>query len=199
MPTDEQPVPPTPLRSRRLRGVLLAVVVVLGVVVGAAVFLSRGNPEAGVSPAEPSNSSALAVTTTTIDARTEIVDRLRHILRVRDRAYRDRTAEALKTVYTTNCPCLKGDQSAIRQLIKDNAIWVGASTSVRIKNLERVNDRLWIVTATFDGSPFRIETESGQLIRSVQGRSELFRFAVSKTATSSDWLLGFAAPVDGTD
>jgi hypothetical protein len=80
-------------------------------------------------------------------------------------------------------------------LLKDKAIWVGASTSIRVEKLERVNERLWIVTATFDGSPFRIETESGQLIRSVKGKSELFRFVLARSVSRSEWMLGYAAPV----
>jgi hypothetical protein len=93
---------------------------------------------------------------------------------------------------------MRGDRGAIEQLLKDNAVWVGASTSVQIRDLEKVNDRLWVIEANFIGSPFRIETESGALIRAVEGRSELFRFAVSRTA-SNRLLLGFAGPVDESD
>ena len=75
---------------------------------------------------------------------------------------------------------------------------MGASTTVRIKKIEKVNDRLWIVMANFVGSPFRIETESGDLIRAIEGRTELFRFALVRT-TGSHRLLGFAAAVDDTN
>jgi hypothetical protein len=92
-------------------------------------------------------------------------------------------------------PCLAGDGNAIKQLLKDKAVWVGASTSIRVKKLEHVNERLWVVIAIFDGSPFRIETESGELIRSVNGKSELFRFVLAKTLAGSEWMLGYAAPV----
>jgi hypothetical protein len=117
---------------------------------------------------------------------------------VRDRAYRDRDAGLLEKVYTTDCPCLRGDRAAIRQLVHDNAVWVGSSTSVRVQKLDKVNDRLWIVVASFVGSPFRIETESGSLIRAVEGKSELFRFALART-TKDELLLGFAAAVDEAD
>ena len=69
---------------------------------------------------------------------------------------------------------------------------------MRIKKIEKVNDRLWIVMANFVGSPFRIETESGDLIRAIEGRTELFRFALVRT-TGSHLLLGFAAAVDDTN
>jgi hypothetical protein len=194
MPTEKNP-DPRPLQSSSRRAMLAAAVIAILAVAAVAIVVSRGSPQAAGPSSEPSTLSSLAVTTTTTYVRTEVVDRLREILRIRDRAYRDRNADVLETIYTADCPCLKGDQSAIRQLLKDDAVWVGASTSMRVKKLERVNDRLWIVIAVFDGSPFRIETESGGLIRSVEGRSELFRFLVAKNAADPEWLLGYAAPV----
>ncbi len=65
-----------------------------------------------------------------------------------------------------------------------------------MKQLEKVNDRLWIVVADFIGSPFRIETESGGLIRDVEGSSKLFRFALARPSNEKKLLLGFAAAVD---
>jgi hypothetical protein len=99
-------------------------------------------------------------------------------------------------VYSTDCPCLRGDGEAIAQLLKDDAVWIGASTSVRVKELEKVNDRLWIIVADFIASPFRIETESGDLVRAVDGRTELFRFVLAKPAADKSLVLGYAAPVD---
>jgi hypothetical protein len=162
----------------------------------AAVLATRGDNEPTASlPPVPSSPPTTAAATTTTDSRTEVVARLREILKVRDAAYGRRQAELLKTIYTSDCPCLAGDGNAIKQLLKDKAVWVGASTSIRVKKLERVNERLWVVIAIFDGSPFRIETESGELIRSVNGKSELFRFVLGKTLAGSEWMLGYAAPV----
>jgi hypothetical protein len=156
--------------------------------------IRRADPAPLESPS-PSTSPRVSATTTTLGEKEEVVVRLQEILRVRDRAYRDRDIGLLKKVYTTDCPCLRGDREAIRQLIQDNAVWVGASTSVRVQKLDKVNDQLWIVVANFIGSPFRIETESGRLIRAVEGKSELFRFALART-TNDELLLGFAAAVD---
>jgi hypothetical protein len=137
-----------------------------------------------------------ASTTTTLAEEDQVVARLREILRVRDRAYRERDPELLQEVYTPDCPCLRGDGDAIRQLIADNAVWVGASTSVEIRKLDKANDRMWIVIAYFNGSSFRIETEAGDLIRAVEGRRELFRFALARESPDSSLQLGLAAPVD---
>jgi hypothetical protein len=177
------------------------ILVVLSAVAVAVVFiaLARGSdPVTTRSQSVPTSSSTADVTTTTIGEREEVVAQLRAILRVRDRAYKERDVGLLREVYTTDCPCLRGDERAIQQLIKDDAVWVGSSTSIQVRDLEKVNDRLWVVVANFIGSPFRIETESGSLIRAVEGRSELFRFALARIE-SNKLLLGFAAPVDQSD
>jgi hypothetical protein len=197
---DHPAAPPPPSRgpSYRAAWVMAAATALLVVIAAVTVLMTRGDGEAAGSPTPtmPSPPQPTASpTTTTIDPQTEVVARLREILRVRDVAYQQREAQLLKTIYTSDCPCLSGDGNAIKQLLKDKAIWVGASTSIRVEKLERVNERLWIVTAIFDGSPFRIETESGQLIRSVKGKSELFRFVLARNLARSEWMLGYAAPV----
>jgi hypothetical protein len=198
MQLEDHPAPPPPTpRGPSPRVWLAATAITLLVVTAVATFLlTRGEGEAVSSPPPQSSSpqTTARATTTTVDTETEVVARLREILRVRDVAYRQRKVELLKTIYTSDCPCLAGDGKAIRQLLRDKAVWVGASTSIRVDKLERVGERLWIVVAIFDGSPFRIETELGELIRSVQGKSELFRFVLARTAGGSEWMLGYAAP-----
>jgi hypothetical protein len=170
-------------------GLVIAVIVIA---------LARGpEPEAEVSASAPTSSRIAA--STTIAEEDEVLARLRDILKVRDRAYRDRDLSLLKEVYTSDCPCLRGDGDAIRQLLKDKAVWIGASTSVRINKLEKENDRLWIVVADFVASPFRIETESGDLIRAVEERSEPFRFVLTRETADDSLRLGFAAPIDESD
>jgi hypothetical protein len=138
----------------------------------------------------------MAATTTSLAENDVVLSRLRDILEERDRAYRERDVGLLKKVYAADCPCLRGDGDAIKQLLKDDAVWIGASTSVRVKKLEKVNNRVWVVVAEFVASPFRIETESGDLVRAVDGRTELFRFVLARTSADSSLVLGFAAPVD---
>jgi hypothetical protein len=188
--------PPTSTQRRRF--IVVVLIAGLVVTVGAIVLTGRADPATTGAPSASKPTTTLNVTTTTIGEREKVVARLRAILRVRDRAYRERDVGLLRDVYTTDCPCLRGDGRAIERLIEDDAVWVGASTSVEVQKLERASNRLWIVVATFIGSPFRIETESGNLIRSVEGRSEPFRFALAKVE-SDELLLGFAGPVDKSD
>jgi hypothetical protein len=200
MPNEDHRLDPSPPVETPRRGFILAALIGSLVVALAVIAVARRTgPEPTGSPsAPPSSERAAPVTSTTIAEREEVVAQLRAILKVRDQAYRERNVGLLRKIYTTDCPCLRGDKGAIQQLLKDNAVWVGSSTSVQVKDFEKINSRLWIVVANFVGSPFRIETESGKLIRAVEGRNELFRFALAKT-TSDRLRLGFAGPVDESD
>ncbi|HEU4399804.1 MAG TPA: hypothetical protein VFU54_18430, partial [Actinomycetota bacterium] len=133
-------------------------------------------------------------TTTTIDTQTEVVARLREILRVRDRAFHDRNAELLDAVYTVDCPCLEGDGNAIEELISKKYHLIGGETSIRIRRIERVTGRLWLVIADFRSAPLRIESEGGELVRQEPAGSDLFQFALAKPVDAAEWLLGRASP-----
>ena len=191
MPNDDRVEGKAPRRVFILAGLLIG----LGIAAAILAFAIQSDssaPDAASSQPPPS----LAVTTTSLAEKDAVVSRLNAILEERDRAYRDRDVGLLRKVYSIDCPCLRGDGDAIRQLLKDDAVWKGASTSVRVKKLEKVNDRLWIVVADFIASPFRIETESGDLVRTVDGRTELFRFVLARPTSGQSLVLGFAASVD---
>ena len=170
----------------------------LAVVVAVIAVARTSDPESAALPTEPTESRSTETTATTIGEEDQVVARLREVLKVRDRAYRSRDASLLRKIYTPDCPCLRGDERAIEQLLKDDAVWVSSSTSVSIRKVDRESDRLWIVEAMFEASPFRIETESGSLIRAVEGQRRLFRFALVRT-TDESLLLGIADPVDDSE
>jgi hypothetical protein len=170
-------------------------VILISAVIVAVVSTVVWRSDSPATGSPPAPASLRAVTTTSLAEKDQVEARLRDILKVRDRAYRSRNIQLLKQVYTADCPCLQGDGTAIKQLLKDDAVWVGASTSVRIKKLERVSDRVWVIVANFDASSFRIETESGILVRAVEGRTELFRFVLAKNSTGSSLRLGYPASV----
>ena len=182
-------------RTPRRAFILAALLGCLALAVVVAALTSQADPS-GPDSVSAQPSSSLAVTTTSLAEKDAVVSRLRDILEERDRAYRERNIDLLRRVYSVDCPCLRGDGDAIRQLLKDDAVWIGASTSVRVKKLEKVNDRLWIVVADFVASPFKIETETGDLVRAVDGRTELFRFVLARPAAGKTLVLGFAAAVD---
>jgi hypothetical protein len=199
MSTDDQSTANRESKSRgpvRRGWILLAAV--LAAVVVMAVVVTRDDDGAEIaSRTDAPSSSASAQTTTTINLQEELVARLREILVQRERAYQERDPEILRTIYTVDCPCLESDSNAIRELLSKNYVWVGGKTTLRIRRLERVTDRLWTVVATFNSEALRIETESGQLVRSEPQGSDLFQFALAKPPGSTQWLLGRANSYKG--
>lgn len=192
------PPPPTPRGPSRAAWVAATVVALLVVTAVVAVLMTRGDGEAAGSTApEPSSSQTTASpTTTTIDTRTEVVARLREILRVRDRALETRNASLLSSIYTVDCPCFQGDRDAIRRLKQSHEVWRGVATSISVQNLEKVNERLWIVNALFVAAPFQVENESGDLIRNTPGERNLTRFALARPAGHEKWLLGYVSLIE---
>jgi hypothetical protein len=191
-PDHPTPPPPTPRGPSRavwtaaiLSALLLATI--------AALLAARGDGQAAGSLPPPPSSPPTTAATTTIDPQTEVVARLKEILKVREQALRDRNARLLSAVYTVDCPCLEGDTNAIKELLGKNYYLVGGTTSIRVRRVERVNSRLWLVIADFDSAPLRIETESGELVRQEPAGSDLFQFALAKPVDSAEWLLGRAS------
>jgi hypothetical protein len=187
MPTGDHEV-----RSATYQRLLAAgLVAILPVALILAVLMTREDRRATRSTVAPS-SSATIPTTTTLDTRTELKGRLVEILRIRDKAFQDRDSEALKDVYTIDCPCLEGDRNAIEELIDNDYRIVGGATSIRLRRVSKASARLWLIIADFRSAPLRIEAADGRLIREESGGSELFQFALSKPSGSNEWLLGRA-------
>jgi hypothetical protein len=173
-----------------------AITVALLVVAVAAVLATRGDDQpAGSLPPVSSSSSppAAAATTTTINARTEVVARLKEILKVREEAFAKRDASLFDQVYSDDCPCLKAGRDAIAALVKENVVWKGRSISLLIQSIDEVNDQLWEVVAVFTSKPFRIETEAGALVRSAPAERIRYRFLLFRPAKGAQWVLGNAS------
>jgi hypothetical protein len=189
MRKEDHEAPPTP--SRRL--ICVALAAGLLVVVLLSVLLLTREDEVGVNESRVSpTSGGTSTTSVRRNSRTEIVERLKSILKTRDEAFRNRAAGMLNDVYTVDCPCLEGDRNAIKELMSNNYHLVGGTTSIRVHKVDRVTERLWLVIADFRSAPLRIESESGELIRKEPAGSDLFQFALSKPTGSAEWLLGQA-------
>jgi hypothetical protein len=176
-----------PAALPRLVALALVVTLLLAAVLAAVLVNREGDSNVAAPILTPSTEAS--PTTTTADTRTEVVERLRKILRIRDKAFRDRNAGILDEVYTVDCPCLEGDRNAIEELADNNYHIVGGTTSIRVRQVNSVSERLWLVTADFRSAPLRIEAESNKLIREEPGGSDLFQFVLSKPSGSHDWLL----------
>jgi hypothetical protein len=140
MTTDPGPPSPPAGGSSRRAPLLIGAGVLLVVALLAGLFLATRprNDQATAGPTLPSTPPPTAAPTTTLNPKVEIIARLREILRVRDQAYSKRNPELLKAIYTSDCPCLKGDTNAIRELIDNKYVVLGGSTSVKIRRLQHV-------------------------------------------------------------
>jgi hypothetical protein len=191
---DQQlPPPPTSRGPAHHAAWVAAIAIALLVVVAvAAVLVTRGDGQAAGSPSPtPSSPQPTASpTTTTIDPQTEVVARLREILRVRDQALLKRNANLLDDIYTVDCNCLQDGRTAIRRLRQERIFWKGLSTRLTVQQIERVNDRLWVITGVLSTAAVRIENELGALVRLIPPERNRLRFALAKPLDVNAWLLG---------
>jgi hypothetical protein len=167
------------------------------VLVAIAVFLvTRSDAKSTeVLPSQTAPATSTPAPTTTLEPRDEVIGRLREILQIRDKALATRDADLLETIYTVDCNCLSQSRALIRRLRKEHVVWSGLSTSLKVQQVEKVNDRLWIVIGVLSTSSARIEDEAGNLIEVAPGEKDRFRFAVAKPVDSQDWLLGYASVI----
>ena len=197
MQFQDDPAPPPPSSRGPSRAVWVAAIATALLTVAAAAFLMTRSDAASTALLPPKTASATPTTapTTTLDPQAEVIDRLREILRIRDRALAKRDAELLDTIYTTDCNCLSQTRALIRRLRKDHITWTGLSTSLQVQQVEKVNDRLWVVIGVLATSTAKIEDESGNLVEVAPAEKDRFRLAVVKPVGSRDWLLGYASVI----
>jgi hypothetical protein len=127
----------------------------------------------------------------------DVAARLKEIMRIREEAYRVRSPEMLRSIYSVDCPCLASDERAINELIDRDHVWRGIATSIDIRSVRRISETLLIVTALFRSSALRVETEGGRLVRIEPAGSDLFQFTLVKPRDADQFLLGLATALEG--
>lgn len=178
----------------RYARITIALLLVGGLVTAAfMVIRDGGSAKASKSEVRDPTPASRSHTPKSINEQGQLIARLKEILATREQAYRKKDPEALKGVYTVDCPCLESDSNAIRELISANYVWVGGETSVRVRRIDRVTARMWSIIADFSSEPLRVETESGRLIRSEPRGRDLFQFVLVKPTGATRWLLGRAS------
>jgi hypothetical protein len=182
------------MTSRQLTAIALLASVV-SVAFLTSVFTTRDRDLNVVPVRSPSSSTS---SSSTISQADEVVTRLREILQVREEAYRSRSPEMLATIYSSDCPCMASDQRAIEELLDRGHEWDGISTSIEVRNVRRINERLWLVVAFFRSGALSIKTDHGKLVRLEPAGSDLFEFTLVKPNETTSWLLGQASVLDGS-
>ena len=85
---------------------------------------------------------------------------------------------------------MESDERAISELIERGHKWTGITTSIDVRSMKSVSNRIWIVVAEFSSGSLRIETEGGKLVEMEPAGSDLFEFTLVKPLDSHQWLLG---------
>jgi hypothetical protein len=176
--------------------IILGVVVVLVLVV----LISGTSTTYEDDPTEPVPGSVTSVSEGRSSRPTqgsEVVSRLREILRIREEAYRSRSPEMLHSIYSNDCPCLRNDEKAISELLSREHIWEGITTSIDVQSVVKVNDYIWIVRALFRSEPLSILAKDGKLVRTEPAGSDLFVFTLVKPQEDQEWVLGSVSAAGG--
>jgi hypothetical protein len=192
----KQPVEPKRHRYRSALAALLVGVVLLSVIFVLLTQSTRPGDRVASPITTLSGSPEATNVPSTISTRQDIVARIHQIFRVRDRAIQSRNSILLDEIYTVDCPCLTGDRQLIRTLKTDGLVWRGIEVSLDVQEVERVNDRLWTVSALVNTSSFEVVDESGSVVREILPGQEYSRFALAKPIGHDSWLLGQASVIE---
>jgi hypothetical protein len=188
----DQPAASVLIRRRVLLGA--AAIVFIAMILAITMSLTRTEGRTVSSPRD--SSQPVTATTRALEDKDRVVDRLHEILRIREEAYRLRDPNLLLSIYSNDCPCLSSDENAIQELINRHHTWDGVATSIEVKSVDRMNERVWTVAALFESAALRIETEDGKLVREEPGGSDVVKFTLVKPRESQQWLLGLASVVE---
>jgi hypothetical protein len=142
-------------------------------------------------------SSAPRIVEPNSTSRAEVISRLREILRIREEAYRSRSSDMLVSIYSTDCPCLSSDGTAIEELLRRKRIWEGVRTSIEVRNVTKLNERVWTVVALFRSETLHVRTEDGTLVATEPPGEDLFKFTLVKSQDEAAWLLGLVSIIQG--
>jgi len=145
---------------------LLTVIGLLAALVSAAIFVPLNETDersvGGTPEALPPSTPRIAKPSST--SRTEIISRLREILRIREEAYRSRSSDRLASIYSRDCPCLSNDRSTIDELLRKKHIWDGVETSIEVRRVTKLNERAWTVVGRFRSEVLYVRTEDGRMV-----------------------------------
>jgi hypothetical protein len=67
---------------------------------------------------------------------------------------------------------------------------------LKLRALNKINERLWTVVALLRSKALRIETLGGRPIRIEPAGSDLFEFTMVKPPGGEQWLLGLVSDVE---
>lgn len=143
---------------------------------------------AGVMATRTSTPPTTTIDPTVARERAAITARFFRIMSIREQALTNRDVHALNQIYTPDSPQLHRDRTEIQTLRDKHELWKGLQLPVQVLKATQASSRRWTVVALLGRSNARLELESGELIRAVEGNRQVYWCTLIKDP-SKGWLL----------
>jgi hypothetical protein len=156
--------------------------------VGLVLVLLFSGAAAGVMATRTSSPTTTTIDPTAARERAQITSRFFRIMSIRERALSNRDMHVLSQIYTPDSPQLGKDRTEIQILRDKHEVWKGLQLPVQILKLTQTSERRWTVVALLGRSNARLELESGELVRDVEGNRQVYWCTLIKDPAKG-WLL----------
>jgi murein L,D-transpeptidase YcbB/YkuD len=156
--------------------------------VGLVMLLLFSGAAAGVMATRTSTPTQTTIDPRVARERAEVTARFFKIMSVREQALSQRNLRALNEIYTPDSPQLHKDRTEIQTLRRRHELWRGLQLPVQILKVTQASSRRWTVVALLGRSDARLELESGELIRDVEGNRQVYWCTLIKDPAKG-WLL----------
>jgi hypothetical protein len=156
--------------------------------VGLVLLLLFSGAAAGVMATRVTRPAKAPVDPALARERAQVTDSLLKIMAVREQALSQRNMRLLNNIYTPDSPQLHKDRVEIRTLRDKHELWKGLQLPVQVLKATPASSRRWTVVALLGRSDARLQLESGELIRDVEGNRQVYWCTLIKDPAKG-WLL----------
>jgi hypothetical protein len=156
--------------------------------VGLVLLLLFSGAAAGVMATRVTRPTQKPVDPALARERAAVTNSLLRIMAVRSQALSQRDMRLLNNIYTPDSPQLHKDRTEIQTLRDKHELWKGLQLPVQVLKATPASSRRWTVVALLGRSDARLQLESGELIRDVEGNRQVYWCTLIKDPAKG-WLL----------
>jgi hypothetical protein len=156
--------------------------------VGLVLLLLFSGAAAGVMATRVTRPTQKPVDPALARERAAVTNSLLRIMAVRSQALSQRDMRLLNNIYTPDSPQLHKDRTEIQTLRDKHELWKGLQLPVQVLKATPASSRRWTVVALLGRSDARLQLESGELIRDVEGNRRVYWCTLIKDPAKG-WLL----------
>jgi hypothetical protein len=156
--------------------------------VGLVLLVLFSGAAAGVLATRVTRSAQVPVDPALARERNAVTGSLLKIMSVREQALSQRDMRLLNKIYTPDSPQLHKDRTEIQTLRDKHELWKGLQLPVQVLKATPASSRRWTVVALLGRSDARLQLESGELIRDVEGNRQVYWCTLIRDPAKG-WLL----------